>query len=217
MNFSKTLIMNEVIRESVKPDKLFWIGRKQKQKNFQKQLLIIHDLATRFPNSGSLVKALNDYDERILTSEKLDAVGDEKAASQLIIIITDIAYRNPKVYHISSAIIIKFTCLIENDEEKKETIKKIERRLAQIPNTGHLQIWLQRITVKFDGKRSYKEKLCRLVQQGVSGNGEIWDFSWLRGRLSEEVARIGIIDEERIKELSPFVEKEEVELFRSGY
>ena len=96
-------------------------------------------------------------------------------------------------------------------------IKKTERRLAQIPNTGHLQIWLQRITVNFDRSRPYKEKLCRLVQHDASGNGNIWDFSWLSGELGEEIGRIGIINEERIKELSPFVEKEEVELFRSGY
>ena len=217
LNSSKTLITDEVIRESVKPDKLFWIGQGREEKNLQKQLLIIHDLAMRFPNSGSLVMALNDYYERILTSEKFAAVGDEKAASQLISIITDIAYRNPKVCQISSAILSKFICLIEDDEKKEEMIKKIERRLAQIPNIGHLRIWLQRITVNFDRGRSYEEKLCRLVQRGVSGNGDIWDFSWLCGGLGEEIGRIGIIDEKRIKELTPFVEKEEVELFRSGY
>ena len=96
-------------------------------------------------------------------------------------------------------------------------VSKIERRLAQIPNIGHLEIWLQRITVNFDRGRPYEEKLCRLVQRGVSGNGGIWDFSWLRGRLGGEIGRIGIIDEERIEKLSPYVEKQEVELFRSGY
>ena len=224
LNSSKTLVTDEVIRESVKPDKLFWIGQGRREKNFQKQLLIIHDLAARFPNSGSLVTALNDYYERIPPSEKLTAVGDEKAAkkikkaaSQLISIITDITYRNPKIYHISSAILSKFVRLIDDDEEKKEMIKKIEQRLAQIPNIGHLEIWLQRITVNFDRRRPYKEKLCRLVEQGVSGNGDIWDFSWLRGGLDEEIDKIGIIDEERIEKLPPFVEKEEVELFRSGY
>ena len=55
LNSSKTLVTDEVIRESIKPDKFFWIGQKQKEKNFQKQLLIIHDLAMRFPNSGSLL------------------------------------------------------------------------------------------------------------------------------------------------------------------
>ena len=224
INSSKTLVTDEVIRESIKPDKLFWIGQKQKEKNLQKQLLIIHDLARRFPNSGSLVTALNNYYERIPPGERRSAAGDEKVIKdikksvfQLISIITDITYRNPKVYHISSAILSKFICLIDDDEEKKETMCRIERRLGQMPNIGHLQIWLQRITVKFDSAREYEEKLCRLVQRGVSDNGDIWDFSWLRGGVGEEIGRIGIIDEERIEKLPPFVEKEEVELFRSGY
>ena len=110
INSSKTLVTDDVIRESIKPDKLFWIGRKRKEKNFQKQLLIIHDLARRFPNSGSLVGALNNYYERIPPGERRSAADDEKdtrkikrSVFQLISIITDITYRNPKVYHISSA------------------------------------------------------------------------------------------------------------------
>lgn len=224
INSSEALVTDEVIRESIKPDKLFWIGQKQKEKDFRKQLLIIHDLARRSPNSGSLVTSLNDYYERIPPSERRSAAGDEevtrkikKSVSELISIITDITYRNPRVYHISSAILSKFICLVDDDREKKEIITKIERRLGQIPNIGHLQIWLQRVTVKFDRSREYEEKLCGLVQRGVSGNRGIWDFSWLRGRLGGEIGRIGIIDEERIEELPPFVEKEEVELFRSDY
>ncbi len=216
LNPSKTLITDEVIRESIKPDKIFWTGQKQKEKNLQKQLLIIHDLARRFPNSGSLVTALNDYYEMIDTDDKITEM-IKKDVSQLISIITDIAYRNRKVYHISCAILSKFICLIDDDEEKKEMISKIERRLGQIPNIGHLEIWLQRITVSFDRERRYREELCRLVQPRVSGSGDIWDFSWIRGRLGEEIGRIGIIDEDKIKELPPFVEKEEVELFRPGY
>ena len=222
INSSKTLVTDEVIRGSVKPDKLFWVDQGRKERNFQKRLLVIHDLATRFPNSGSLVTALNNYYERIPPS--VTAAGDGKAAekikksvSQLISIIADIAYRNPKVSPISSAILSKFIYLIDADEEKREMIEKIEHRLAQIPNIGHLEIWLQRITVNFDKTRPYKEKLCRLVRQNVAGNGDIWDFSWLRGELGEEIGRIRIIDKERIKELTLFVEKEEVELFRSDY
>ena len=79
INSSKTLVTDEVIRESIKPDKLFWVGQKQKEKNFQKQLLIIHDLAMQFPNSGSLTGALNDYLTRIPPSGRLSAAGEEKS------------------------------------------------------------------------------------------------------------------------------------------
>ena len=166
LNSSKTLITDEVIRESVKPDKLFWIEQGRREKDFQKQLLIIHDLAVRFPNSGSLVTALNDYYEMIDTDDKITEM-IKKDVSQLISIITDIAYRNRKVYHISCAILSKFICLIDDDEQKKEIISKIERRLGQIPNIGHLEIWLQRITVNFDRERRYREELCRVGSSRV--------------------------------------------------
>ena len=223
LNPAKTLVTDEVIRESIKPDKLFWIGQRRKEKNFQKQLLIIHDLAMQFPNSGSLVKTLNDYYETIPPSEKLSAVRNEKvtkkiksASPQLISIITDIVYHNPKVYQISSAILSKFICLIDGDGEKAEMISKIERRLTQIPNIGYLQIWLQRITVKFDRGRLYEEELCKLVQ-GNSDNSIIWDFSWIDGQFGKQIEKIEIIDEEKMRSLPPFVSKEEVELFKSDY
>ena len=95
-------------------------------------------------------------------------------------------------------------------------VSRIERRLGQIPNIGYLQIWLQRITVKFDREHPYEEKLCHLVQ-GVSSNGDIWDLSWLRRNLGEEIDQIGIIDEDQIEKLSPYVDRGEVELFRSHY
>ena len=224
INSAKTLATDDVIRESIKPGKLFWIGQRRRERNFQKQLLIIHDLAARFPNSGSLVRALNDYHERIPPSGRRSARGDEKVAErikkaspQLISIITDIAYRNPKVYQISSAILSKFIYLIDDVAEKSEMIIRIERRLGQIPNIGHLQIWLQRITVKFERERRYEEKLCEVVRSGFD-NGDIWDFSWLRGtQLREGLKQIKIIDEEEIEKLLPFVSEKEVELFKSDY
>ena len=216
LNSSKTLVTDEVIRESVKPDKLFWIGRGRREENFQKQLLIIHDLAMRFPNSGSLLTALNDYYEMIDADDKI-AETAKRDVSQLISIITDIAYRNRRVYPISCSILSRFICLIDDDEQKKEMIGKIERRLDQIPNIGHLEIWLQRITVDFDRDRKYEEKLCHLVEPGASGTGDIWDLSWLDEGLGEKIDRIGIVDEKRIEELPPYIEKGEVELFRSGY
>lgn len=223
-NSAKTLATDDVIRQSIKPDKLFWIGQRRRERNFQKQLLIIHDLAARFPNSGSLVRALNDYHERVPPSGKRSAMGDKKAtermkkaAPQLISIITDIAYRNPKVYKISSAILSKFIHIVDDDAEKSEMVSRVERRLGQIPNIGHLQIWLQRITVKFERERLYEEKLCELVRNG-SDNGDIWDFSWLKGKhFGEGLRQIKVIDEEKMEKLPPFVGKEEVELFKSDY
>ena len=61
LNPSKTLSTGDIIRNgAIKPDKLFWMSQKQREKDLQKHLLIIHDLASRFPHSGSLAIALDD-------------------------------------------------------------------------------------------------------------------------------------------------------------
>lgn len=159
LNPSKTSITDQVIKESIKPDKLFWIGQKQKEGGLQKQLLIIYNLSQQFPNSGSLVMALTDYHKRIsnLTKTKGDLL-------PLISIITDIAYHNPRTYAISSAILSLFIHLIESNDEKQSLVDKIIKRFEKIPNTGHLLIWLQRITIKFNKEYEYKEPLCQLVK-----------------------------------------------------
>ncbi len=81
--------------------------------------------------------------------------------------------------------------------------------------SGVLQIWLQRITVKFERERQYEEK--ELARSG-SDNGDIWDFSWLKGKQpGKSLKQIEIINEEKIEEFPPFVSKKEAELFKSDY
>jgi len=207
LNPSKTLVTNQVIRASIKPDKLHWIGQKQKERNLQKQLLIIHSIATKFPNSGSIISSLDDYYKRIsrLKSVKILLL-------PLISIITDIAYHNPKAYAISSAILSKFINLIEGNDQKRAIMDKIKKRFAQIPHTGHLQIWLQRITITFDKLCDYEEPICQLV---AGGSPQIWNMDWLSPRLSKLISPSKIVDRKKIEELSPVITNSEVEVFMS--
>ena len=238
LNPPKTLVSNDVIRESIKPDKLFWTAQKQRKRNLQKHLLMIHDLATRFPNSGSLQKALTDYHKRIqvitkkwleremflelgfhkkIRSIKKQIKSIKEALIPLISIITDIAYHNPKVYAVSSAILSEFIELIENDGDKKEIISRIKKRLDRIPNTGHMEIWLQRITVTFDEEYTYKERLCEIVASNSFSSHGIWDFTWLDEDFRNKVERIEIVDRKKMVELPPVVSPREVEFFIMRY
>ena len=69
LNATKTKASSAVIRASIKPDKLEWLFRnssnKTTQTNPQKHLLTIHDHALQFPNSGSLLGALDDFHKKI--------------------------------------------------------------------------------------------------------------------------------------------------------
>ena len=85
MNPSKTRTSSELITDSIKPDKAFYIfntpieskqtykdeeGHERKEPGydfdgFQKHLLFIYEFSKRFPNSGQLVSQLEAFSERV--------------------------------------------------------------------------------------------------------------------------------------------------------
>ena len=93
LNPNKTKPTDQTIRGSIKPDKLYWIQQEEKVKEYslQKHLILIHTLSIEFPHSGSLMKALSGFYDRLLNYK--DNIKD---IDQLISIITDIAYYNPR-------------------------------------------------------------------------------------------------------------------------
>lgn len=205
---TKTKASSDVIRASIKSDKLSWITRKQSDKSLQKHLLIIHDHANQFPNGGSLVVALNDYYKRLSrSSAPLEGPGP------LIAIVVDIAYRNPRTYGICAAILSKLLSFVDGNDEKLSIVGRIRKKFSQIPNTGHMQIWLQRVTVSLDRSIGYDEGVCRLV----AGNAErLWNSDWISSADLNAALDAGkIVNTKSRDEIAPIVPLTEVELFLS--
>ncbi len=151
LNTEKTIISNNVITDSIKPDKLYWIYLKKRTKSIQEHLLLIHKLSEEFPNSGSLSKALSNFFYKIKDIDKT-----KLNITVLISILVDIMYKNPRIYPIASAILSKLLSLIKDINDRNEILNNICKKFEKIPNTGHLQIWLQRITLKNDRQRIYE-------------------------------------------------------------
>ena len=209
LNPLKTNLSSEVVRTSIKKDKLSWMFRRQGDKDLQKHLLTIHDHALAHPNSGSVTKALNEYFKRIGRLRKygklLPTIG----------IMVDIAFRNPRTYPISAAILSKLISLIDTDSKRRELVQKIRQKFRQLPNTGHMEIWLQRISLEFNPKIEFDEPICRLVD---NENVPIWNNDWISSKSLLRVIDVSkIIDREMIREMKPVVSIEEVELFRSDH
>ena len=61
LNSQKTYISENIVRDVIKPDKLYWNEAKQGEKTLQKHLFLIHSLAEKHPNSGSLTTALTKF------------------------------------------------------------------------------------------------------------------------------------------------------------
>ncbi len=204
INTQKTFISNNIIKDSIKPDKYYWVEMKNDDSNLQKHLLIIHSLSQKYPNSGSLTKALDSFYKSLypLTIYKN---GDTKA---LISILVDIAYRNPRVYSLISAIIGKLL-ILETDEICKKTIyASIKTKFTRIPNIGYLQIWLQRLTLKINGKEEYDEPLCKIV---IDEDTELWNLEWLPTKIQQLFKDNPIVDKMAIDEMEEIPTPSEIQ------
>ena len=207
LNSQKTIISNNIIQDSIKPDKLYWNLSKSSTKNLQNHLLLIFELAKSYPNSGSISKALNTYFNRVAALKET-----YQNINVLISILTDIAFKNPRTYPITAAILSELLLFYKEDEDRDKILKKIKDRFNLIPNTGHLQIWMQRITLKIDRTEEYSERLCQRVNDK---SVLIWNSNWLTNDLKDIIDNANITDEGVIEKLTPSIKKEEVQLFGS--
>ena len=204
LNTEKTKYLDDVIIGSIKPDKLFWIAHGNVKRNLEKNLLMIYDLSKKYPNSGVLIKELQRFYKKIEKRKKLEN------SDVLISISVNIAFKNPRTYPVVSAILSK---LLELSEDSAEIINKIIKKFKKLPNTEHLDLWLQRITLKIEGDFLYQGKLCKKV----AGNDiEIWCSDWLKDDFKKIISSGVIIDQKEIDEMKPVIESEEVAVFEQN-
>jgi hypothetical protein len=120
-----------------------------------------------------------------------------------------IAKENPRTYAIVAAIISLFIEKID-EEDRKELIEDVYKKVVSFPNSSILMLWLQRITIKTELDFDYKEPLCKVV---AGEELELWNNAWLEPALmndfsSELIISRGIIDDIKVsidkKDVSPF-------------
>ena len=205
----KTSASNDVITSSIKDDKIGWILRKQGDNNLQNHLLIIHNHSMEYPNSGSVRKALDKYLRGLRNIKKISSV------MPLIAIVVDIAYRNPSTYPISAAILSKLLDFIDTVDGKKAVIEQIQKKFSQIPNTGYMDLWLQRISYPHTTDIEFAEPLCKLVQNDCAA--VLWNSSWIADPvLLAAISNTDVVDFEKLNNMPAVMSREEVALFNSG-
>ena len=204
INSIKTYISNNLIKDAVKPDKLFWINNKQTWDNYQKRLYYLHSFAATFPNSGTLVTQLFHFYKDMKSKKSI-----KKDLVVISSIVVDIMYKNPRVYPQCTAILSKVLDMLDFDNAKN-ILNLILERFKFIPNTTLLNIWLQRITHLIDPTIIFDDKICNKV---IDANVCIWESAWLSSNLKKFVDETDIINREEFKQLSKVVHVKEIQLF----
>ncbi len=205
LNTGKTTGPLPVVVHSLKADKRAWFRGRQRDPNLQKHLLIVHGHGIDFPNAGSLTVALLRFHERVSKAKRiLNPIA-------LISIVVDIAYSSPKAIPVCAAIISKLLSVIEDDAARVDVIRKIYHKLSQLPNTGHIEVWLQRISHFHEPRLKYTEKLCRLVKgQSV----DVWNNDWIKDKkLKAALDPAKIVNKAKLRSLKPVVSPREIALF----
>lgn len=208
LNTQKTFISDNIVRDTIKPDKLYWNEAKQGEKTLQKHLFLIHSLAQKHPNSGSLSKALDKFLDRVYPLKLFK----EENTKVLVGILVDISYHNPRTYPVVVGILSKILSLEIDKNVVNEILYSIERKFDKIPNVGHLQIWLQRLTLKIDPEKEYEERLCKKV---VDNDAQIWNIGWVSAKIKNDFVNHSIVDEKKIEDMPEIIEPNEIKTFNN--
>lgn len=206
LNSIKTKASDSIVHSSVKEDKLYWMINNKNSDDLQSELYKISFLAHKFPNSGTVSKLLKNFYDKVSVLSRGDIKINVKV---LISVLVDIAYKNPRTYPIISAILSKFIDFLP-EGEKRKIIKKILNKFEKIPNTGIMQLWLQRITIKLDSELIYSEKLCKKV---TNNSIVIWNSDWLNKKIKKIIDACDLINDSKLAEMNVVISNKEVELF----
>ena len=128
----------------------------------------------------------------------------------LIAQVVDLIVRNPRCYPVGARL-LSLLLKKEGEKARKEYLEKIIERCRMAPNSGHFELWLQRIARVFGINVDYEESLCRSIEDVVAGLKEVvnpWPWHWLQLPLRERMEKISILNLRTLGEqsvvISPF-------------
>jgi len=206
LNSNKTKQGENIVLLSVKSDKIALLELNKDYINIQKELLVIYKFSKSFPNSGSLIRSLNNIYDKIennhMRKDNLDV---------LISIVVQLMFENPRVISLGSGLL---SLLLNNKEEIeiKNIIEKITNKFQVIPNTGLLDVWLQRLSYPIIGNSDFKEPLCKQVIK--SNTNDIWNNEWLaENKVKQLITDSDIINREKLEGMTNVISKDEFDVF----
>lgn len=214
LNTDKTKQRMDPILAAVKEDKLAELLVPRNKMSMQKWLLQIYTTAHLHPNSGKVSRMLTRYYDALNGTKKLGEFDNPKV---MLSIAVNLALKNPKSYQWCMAVISKLLDFCEPADRVK-LLADIRSKFDRIPNTGLLDVWLQRISYKIDPSIRYAENRLTLLLSSVIYPGNIfWQSSWLKPDVANLVIDTPIIKRSVLNEMPATIDRAEVELFKRRY
>ena len=137
--------------------------------------------------------------------KKLKPKGKIHNTEQIVSIVTDIAYHNPRTIPVCCAIISK---LLDELDNPKPIAKLVYQKLSRMPNSGFTQIWLQRMLKAELNNYSFSEEMCKL--QKIS----LWNNKWVKGKnMLNILNNTPIFQQDKFDELSNVISNDEIDEF----
>ncbi len=208
LNSGKTNQSEDIIISSIKPDKIAWLSIGCYPKNLHKQLLLIADFSRRFPNSGTLLKEISRFADRL---EHLK--GRPEQNQVLIAQVVDLMVRNPRCYP-SGCRALSILLKYESEESQARLFELILKRSQSVPNRGLFEIWLQRIAVRLECFVSHKweERICECLPQTSIGDTQRqnpFNFDWVDKESCALIQNVPIVDQSKLEVITPEISADE--------
>lgn len=226
MNTDKAVETDDVIGGSLKQDKLdilnlplFAVKMQSNDtssrltiiNSFQKTLLQIYNFSLAHPNSGSLVRVLQELREWLETRKIA-----ESAIMPSTAILANMLERNPRLIPVAVPLIGDLTNNLQ-DKEKPGVVKLLIAKLGLIPNTGQLDIFVQGMAYTTLRKMSYQEDLTKVVQKD-SKQKDLWNNKWLSDKaLRKAVEKTSIVNRDILNHTKWSSPAAETALFATTY
>jgi len=213
LNASKTSLSEDIIFNSMKPDKqeaLMLFGKTVSATTIQKTLLKLAIFSRKHKNSGQLDKYLAQINKRLKRTKKV-----KEDVRPIISIIADMMIHNPRTFASCALVLSNILKFVEDDDEKIELLEQVKNKFDHILGTGILDIWLQRISYHINPDIEYRETLCAIVS-GVHDkpHEHVWNSDWITdNNFKDIVMATPFVNQGDLDGCEPVILEDEVVLY----
>lgn len=213
LNASKTSLSEDIIFNSMKPDKkeaLMLFGKTVAGTTIQKTLLKLAIFSRKHKNSGQLNKYLAKISKRLERTKKL-----KENVRPIVSIIADMMVNNPRTFASCALVLSNVLKFIEDNDEKIELLKLVKAKFKPILGTGIIDIWLQRVSYHINPDIEYQETLSAIVSGvHINPHEKVWNSDWITdANVKNIVMAIPFVDKDKLNEAELVIPENEVVLY----